>query len=65
MEGEREVYRTVAKRILQTTRLVLREIEVSAVESLFELNSDWDVMKYTEDISFESLLQTKAFIKIS
>lgn len=63
MEGERGVYRTVARRIPQTTRLILREIEVSDVESMFELNSDRGVMKYTGDISFESLLQTKTFIK--
>lgn len=61
MEGERGVYRTVARRIPQTTRLILREIEVSDVESMFELNSDRGVMKYTGDISFESLLQTKTY----
>lgn len=31
---------------------------------MFELNSDPEVMKYTGDVSFESLEQTKHFIKI-
>ena len=30
---------------------------------MFELNSDPEVMKHTGDVSFESLKQTKAFLK--
>lgn len=41
----------------------MREIEVADVESMFQLNSDWDVMKYTGYISFGSLQQARVFIK--
>ena len=51
------------KIILQTPRLLLREIELSDTEAMFELNSDPEVMKYTGDVSFESLEQTKNFIQ--
>lgn len=49
--------------ILETPRLLLREIEVSDTEAMFELNADPEVMKYTGDVSFESLEQTKNFIQ--
>ena len=50
------------KTILETPRLLLREIEISDTEAMFELNADPEVMKYTGDVSFESLEQTKGFI---
>lgn len=49
--------------ILQTPRLILREIYISDAEAMFELNSDSEVMKYTGDVSFDSLEQTKTFIQ--
>lgn len=49
--------------ILETDRLILKEIDISDAEAMFKLNSDWEVMKYTGDISFDSLEQTKAFIE--
>lgn len=50
------------KTILETPRLLLREIVISDAEAMFELNSDPEVMKYTGDVSFKSLKQTKSFI---
>ena len=48
--------------ILKTNRLLLEEIALKHAEAMFELNSDSEVMKYTGDVSFESLEQTKQFI---
>ena len=50
------------KTILETPCLLLIEIVISDTEAMFELNSDPEVMKYTGDVSFESLEQTKGFI---
>ena len=51
------------KPVLTTPRLILREIELSDDKEMFELNSDPEVMKYTGDISFESMAQTRSFIE--
>lgn len=49
--------------ILETERLLLREILVSDAADMYELNSDSEVMQYTGDVYFNSLEETKQFIK--
>jgi len=49
--------------ILTTDRLVLREILPSDADSMFELNSDPEVLKYTGDDPFESVAATREFLE--
>jgi len=48
--------------ILETKRLVLREITVTDAEVMFDLNSDSEVIKYTGDDSFKSIGEAKYFL---
>ena len=50
------------KTILTTSRLILREFELSDDVVMFELNSDPDVMKYTGDVYFESVEKARELI---
>jgi ribosomal-protein-alanine N-acetyltransferase len=52
----------VSKIILQTPRLILREINLTDAKAMLELNSDPEVMKYTGDVSFSSIEETRTFI---
>jgi len=49
-------------KILDTSRLYLREMIVSDVQSVYELNLDLDVVKYTEDVAFKSIEEAKDFL---
>ena len=43
------------KIILETSRLILREITPLDAQNAYNLNSDWEVIKYTGDDAFESV----------
>lgn len=49
--------------ILQTDRLLLREFLISDAESLYMLNDDYDVIKYTGDVPFLNVNEAKLFLK--
>lgn len=49
--------------ILETDRLYLRQFQAEDAVAFFELNSDWDVIKYTGDKPFESTEEALEFIK--
>lgn len=50
------------KQILETPRLLLREIGPEDAEFFFELNSDLEVMKYTGDKPFSSVEDARNFL---
>jgi RimJ/RimL family protein N-acetyltransferase len=50
------------KFILETDRLYLREFNTSDAQSMFDLNSDQDVIRYTGDPPFESVDEAKEFL---
>jgi RimJ/RimL family protein N-acetyltransferase len=50
-------------KILETERLVLRELNIKDAPLLFALNEDPEVIKYTGDVQFVSLKETEAFLK--
>lgn len=47
---------------VQTSRLIFRQFEERDSEDIFNLNSDYDVLKYTGDKPFNSLQDAKRFI---
>ncbi len=50
--------------IVQTTnRLILREFKEEDAQSLFELNNDPDVLKFTGDKPFQNIQEAKRFIQ--
>jgi RimJ/RimL family protein N-acetyltransferase len=51
------------KIILETERLLLREMTADDAENAYELNSDWEVIKYTGDEAFESVEAAKTFLE--
>ena len=51
------------KKILETSRLILREFELHDAKEMWELNNDPDVIKYTGDPPFESVEEAKLFLK--
>ena len=51
------------KLVLETARLLLRELEISDAETMFELNSDLDVIRYTGDGPFESVKSAAQFLE--
>jgi len=51
------------KKILETERLILRELVVNDAENLWKLNSDKEVIKFTGDSSFKSMNQAKIFLQ--
>lgn len=53
----------MARLILSTSRLVLREFEPNDAESFVELNSDPEVMRYTGDRPFESVEAARSFLE--
>ena len=48
---------------LQTTRFILREFQPEDAEYLFQMNEDWDCIKYTGDVAFKNLEAAENFIK--
>ena len=48
--------------ILETPRLYLREMLVDDAEDFFLLNSDPEVMRYTGDVPFKSIEETRQFV---
>ena len=48
---------------LETDRLQIREIILTDAVDMYELNSDPEVMRYTGDVHFNSLEETKQFIQ--
>ncbi len=51
------------KVVLETERLRLREFTPKDAQSMFDLNADPEVIKYTGDLPFESVEQAKAFLQ--
>ena len=51
------------KKIIETPRLYLREFELSDAASMFDLNIDKEVIKYTGDDHFSSESEALDFIK--
>ena len=50
------------KTILETERMLLREFVVEDAPFAYELNYDWEVVKYTGDVAFESIKAAQEFI---
>ncbi|MCX8525014.1 GNAT family N-acetyltransferase [Chryseobacterium formosus] len=51
------------KTILETKRLLLREFEISDAESLYELNLNPSVIKYTGNSAFKDIDEAKEFLE--
>ncbi|WP_412476576.1 GNAT family N-acetyltransferase [Flavobacterium sp. TBRC 19031] len=51
------------KQILETDRLILRELDIDDAKSFFELNLNPNVIKYTGDKAFESIEQAEHFLR--
>lgn len=47
------------KTIIETERLYLRKLNVDDATSLYHLNLNNEVMKYTGDVPFENIEKTK------
>ncbi|MBT3587817.1 MAG: GNAT family N-acetyltransferase [Flavobacteriaceae bacterium] len=50
------------KKITETNRLILRELDSNDSENFFNLNSDPEVLKYTGDLPFSSIVDAKKFL---
>ncbi|MFT5250293.1 MAG: ribosomal-protein-alanine N-acetyltransferase [bacterium] len=50
------------KKIIETNRLVLRELDINDSENFFNLNSDSEVLKYTGDLPFSSIAAAENFL---
>lgn len=50
------------KKIIETDRLILRELDVHDSESFFNLNSDPEVLKYTGDLPFSAIADAEKFL---
>ena len=50
------------KKITETNRLILRELDSNDSENFFNLNSDPEVLKYTGDLPFSSIVDAKNFL---
>jgi len=50
------------KQIIETNRLILREFEINDSENFFYLNLDSEVLKYTGDLPFSSVLDANYFL---
>jgi RimJ/RimL family protein N-acetyltransferase len=51
------------KQILETNRLILRELSTADAKDFYRLNSDSEVMKYTGDLPFNSEADAKGFLE--
>ena len=50
------------KKLIATKRLILREFDLSDAQSLYELNANPDVLKYTGDHPFASIQEAVSFL---
>jgi RimJ/RimL family protein N-acetyltransferase len=48
--------------LIETTRLGLREFSLEDAESMYSLNLDQEVLKFTGDIPFKSVIEAKEFL---
>lgn len=51
------------KKVFETQRLLLRELNVSDAEPFFNLNASAEVLKYTGDKAFQSISEAETFLK--
>lgn len=51
------------KHILETERLILRELNTSDAENFYKLNSNPNVIKYTGDSAFKNVSEAKKFLE--
>lgn len=51
------------KKIMETERLLLRELDISDTEQLFKLNSNSEVLRYTGDKPFLSISDAESFLR--
>lgn len=51
------------KKIIETNRLYLRELNLADANNFYLLNADQDVIKYTGDKAFESINEAKSFLE--
>lgn len=51
------------KTILQTPRLILRELNINDAQNFYELNANPNVIKFTGDSSFQSISEAEEFLK--
>ena len=51
------------KKIIETKRLYLRELNVNDAKSFYQLNLDEEVMKYTGEEAFKSIEESKKFLE--
>ena len=51
------------KKIIETERLYLRELNVNDAESFYRLNLDSDVLRYTGDEPFVNIASSKEFLE--
>ncbi|MDX1829820.1 MAG: GNAT family N-acetyltransferase [Lutibacter sp.] len=51
------------KKIIETERLYLRELNVNDAKSFYQLNLDEEVMKYTGEEAFKSIEESKKFLE--
>lgn len=51
------------KQILETNRLILRELNRSYAKSFYDLNSNPNVIKYTGNLAFKSLQEAREFLE--
>ena len=49
--------------VIQTQRLIIRELALTDAKAFYQLNSDLDVLKYTGDLPFESIDHARDFLK--
>lgn len=54
---------SIMKRIIESSRLYLRELDVTDATEFFKLNEDPDVLRYTGDEPFESLEAATHFLE--
>jgi RimJ/RimL family protein N-acetyltransferase len=47
---------------IETDRLILSKFHINDAAAFYELNADQDVMRYTGDVSFRSIEESRAFI---
>jgi [ribosomal protein S5]-alanine N-acetyltransferase len=47
---------------IETDRLILREMQVQDGEDFYNLNADPEVLKYTGDVAFKSISESKEFL---
>ena len=48
---------------MQTHRLTLREFQLSDAIHFYEMNNDWDCIKFTGDVAFKNVEEAENFLK--